>query len=169
VKGFEDLLGLTVTSWNGREWAIRTGDEPDSESQFEDPTVPCLQFLTLFPVIESGLLARIVSEQQDDGWGLAMDHENWIARGSAGAVRERESLSLPTGQIESVDVRVEDALISEVLLRIGGTELLLVAGEVGDAWGEPLQWHRFDEEVLAFLDPSDADRIDWIPPRGVSS
>jgi hypothetical protein len=37
-------------------------------------------------------------------------------------------------------------------LRIDGVEMALVAGELGDDYGAPLQWHRFDESVLASAD-----------------
>ncbi|WP_157887685.1 hypothetical protein [Frondihabitans sp. PAMC 28766] len=165
IGAFEALRGHRVTKWQGSEWALRFDDESDEPAQFDDPEVPCVQAIELIAVVEGQDPVCFWAPQDDEGFGLGIERRHWTRRHSGGALRSRESLPLPTGIVERVEVRVEHSCISEVAMQVGGVDILLVAGEVGDAWGELLQWHRFDEQVLAFPNASDADQIDWVPPR----
>ena len=57
-------------------------------------------------------------------------------------------------------------LVAEVLLRIVGHDVLLMAGEPYEGQNGQLVWHRLDESVLVLTDPAGADDVSWIPERG---
>lgn len=154
VAGFLDLRDSVVGSWQGVEMAVRDGG-------FGGPDVPCLQLWALYT--DTGTV--IDTYQDDDVFGL------WARPGTAVAVEEpgyrlRALTELPTGRVGSVTVHLDGDVLAEVRFRIGGQDLLLIAGEAHEDRSGRLVWHRLDESVLAFTDPGAADRMRWVPPRG---
>jgi hypothetical protein len=167
IAMFEGLRGRRITGWQGTDRLTGLGGSPEPESQ--DPNLPCLNLSNLFASIDADDSVHIfVGEMRGDDWTFALSIDNDVhpaGREISGASRGREPLTLPTGIVENVDVRLEDGVIAEVALGIGGVEMLLIPGDLDEDWDNPQVWRRFDEHVLAFADASDADRIDWAPPR----
>ncbi|GAA1293852.1 hypothetical protein Psi02_42480 [Planotetraspora silvatica] len=163
VNGFEGLAGCVVESWRGVEMAVRehAADGP----QFSDPDVPCLQLVQLEATLDGADRRTIDAYQNDAYFGLHLAAStDRHAQQWAGIYRESE-LSLPIGRINAATVRFEEGVLAEVTLSIGPVTVLLMAAEVDELDSGSLAWHRFDESVLVFPDPADADKIDWTPSR----
>ena len=167
ARGIERLLGRTVTSWVGIEMAIlETGT--DGAPVFEDDRVPCLQLMRLTATLDTDETFAFVTAQNETEFGLwrVPDSQAFATDDPQSIYRQRVLVDLPTGDITKTSIRSSEAGdIAEVELHFGDSALLLIAGEVWEERGDALSFHRFDESVLAFTDPSAADRINWIPPR----
>jgi hypothetical protein len=165
---FEALAGQTVTCWEGVEMALR--DTTPSGPQFIDAEVPLLQLVRVDLTIDAHHRCTIHTyqddSQDDTAWGLqlAPDKPRADPRDWDGIYRQR-SLELPVGRIDGVDVRIDEDTLAEVTLRFAEAELLLIAGEVWENFDGTLDFHRFDESVLAFTEPAAASALVWIPPR----
>jgi hypothetical protein len=165
VQEFERLRGQRITSWTGIKMALRE-EGPAGGPQFEDPAVPCLQMLFLEASLEDGDLATIDTYQADDVWGMqlrqaAIDGSvNWT-----GICRMRGLQELPVGEVESVSTALDGGVLAEVLLRIHGQPLLMMADELYERPHERLEFVRLDESVLAFTDPASAESVNWTPER----
>jgi hypothetical protein len=141
-------------SWSGIEMAL------------PDHTVPCLQMLVLGLSFGDGTLVDVGTYQDDDVWGLRL--RPGTGHGTAdrdGIYRSRVLSELPTGGIDDVSAVVEDGVLAEVVLRIDGRPLLLMAGEGYETTADRVRMVRLDESVLVFIDPSAADSLGWTPPR----
>ena len=92
-----------------------------------------------------------------DGELRAIDETDEIAR--------RVHPTFPTGEIMEALPQVESGSIAEVFLRIGGADLLVLAGEVLERNDGGFDMNRLDESVLVFSDPSQADAVTWRPAR----
>jgi hypothetical protein len=107
----------------------------------------------------------IETYQDDDSFGLRVavsthsHDQEW-----AGIYRKTE-LSLPIGRSDEVTVRLEGGTLAEVTLSIDRMAILLIAAEIYELNNGSLEWHRFDESVLLFPEPTEADKIEWIPTR----
>ncbi len=139
---------------------------PDGRPQFEDADVPCLQLCVLTGRFDDGTLLQVGTDQDDDVWGLRLRSAAGDEHAAAdGIYRSRALTELPTGEVVSVSVWADHGVLAEVLLRFRGRPLLLVAGELEEDRDHRLWYHRLDESVLAFTDPSAAGSIHWIPER----
>lgn len=165
VAEFAALRGRSVQSWSGVEMALR--DDAPGGPQFTDPDVPCLQLLQLRFRLDDGSRWSCDTYQDDDGWGLMLARSQASAGPNApeGIYRFRHLVELPTGVIRDVRVFLDGPTLAEVALRIGHSDLLLIAGELNEEWSGRLSWGRLDESVLAFTDPRQADQITWSTPR----
>lgn len=169
--GFEALAGRIVAGWVGIEMAIRDEDA-DGAPQFHDPLVPVLQLSLLQVDFVDGPSWTLAPDfVVDDVWGLHVRAEEPIESSrltrAEGTYRARRLDELPVGEVHGVEVVVGEAgEIAEVRVRIGGRDLLLMAGEIEETWTERLRYVRGDLSVLVFTDPAAADGIDWYPPRG---
>ncbi|GGU31286.1 hypothetical protein [Lentzea flava] len=170
AREFASLRGTHVESWVGVEWALRE-DVPGTGPQFHDPSVPFLQLWGLQAVLADGQGVSVGTYQHDTDFGLWIDP--WADfRGKlqderlwTGSTRWRALTELPTGHVDEVTVVVDEGVLAEVLLRIAGRPLLLMAGEASETEEGGLTFLRLDESVLAFTDPAAADLIPWNPPR----
>ena len=164
------LQGLShVVGWRGVEMAVRDGD--GAEPRFGGDGVPCLVFWGLLAILDDGTARRVDTDQDDDAWGLCFSVDGprrWKVREDGSGYRTREVTELPIGEITVLTVRFDTGrlLVAEVLLRIGGHDGLLMAGEPYEGQNGQLVWHRLDESVLVFTDPAGADDVSWIPERG---
>jgi hypothetical protein len=167
LAAFASLQGSRVARWRGIEQAL-IDEGPDGSPRFEHPSAPFIQLFRLEldgPDLGSGMSIGIY--QFDDVWGLGVkenrveydDDDEW------NGIYRIWSPTLPLGVIDRIDIRLEEGVISELLLRIDGSDLLLVAGEAYETSADSFDLHRLDESVLVFTDPSAATKLDWIPPR----
>jgi hypothetical protein len=165
------LRGGHVVAWRGVEMALR--ENVGGQPQFTDPTVPCLQLLQLDMQLSAGSLRRIGTSPDDDLWGLMVHGggEGGFAFPFDGIYRERVLEELPTGVVDDVAVVLdeEERVIAEVVLRVGGSRLLLVAGELYEGLEGQLTFAHLDESVLAFVDPRQADAIAWMGGRSLQT
>ncbi|WP_433087482.1 hypothetical protein ACQP1P_16150 [Dactylosporangium sp. CA-052675] len=157
------LQGQNVGSWQGIEMAVR-GD--DAHFEFGGPDVPCLQLLTLRMTLADNSPVVVTTYQDDDGFGLAIDTcSTWPSEAPDAGYRLRALPELPTGRVQEASTYLDGDLLAEVMLRVEGRELLLVAGEADEDHSGRLVWHRLDESVLVFTRPGDAEAIPWVPAR----
>lgn len=145
--------------------------EPATAVVFREPEVPFLQFHTLEAVDSIGRRHRFQTYQNDTQWGLCVrtvetSEQRLLESEWTGIYRLTAPVDeLPTGMVEQVNLLIEDGDIEEVTLVIDSKPLLLVAGEVWEMTQNRLEFHRFDESVLAFTDQATAEEIEWIPAR----
>ncbi|MFI5932868.1 hypothetical protein [Actinoplanes sp. NPDC051494] len=160
VREFGDLRGRRVEAWTGVEMALR--EDVGGRPQFEDPSVPFLQLLSLSARFADGSSLDVGTYQDDNAWGLwprpasGRDRARW-----EGIFRWRELPELPTGAIDDVVVTEDEDQLAEVLLRVRGRPLLMLAGEVYEQMDGRLTFARLDESVLVFTDPAAADSVVW--------
>ena len=159
---FLALKGQVVASWQGNEMAVR-----DDPPQFGGPDVPCLQLDPLRMTFDTGMSLRVLAYQGDQAWSLGCaDGGGWQDEDLGWSIFRRRSLpELPTGRIDEVAAYLDGDTLAEVTLRVGGHDLLIMAGEAGEERSGELSWHRGDESVLVFTEPGKADAMLWIPPR----
>jgi hypothetical protein len=138
-----------------------------SGPQFDDPAVPCLQLFGLQPFLDGDTALSVTTYQDDTKFGLRtspesgfLDEWQWD-----GIYRRRSLTELPVGQIEQVALFVDNGVVAEVHLRIGAQPLLLIAGEVDETLAGELLFHRLEESILAFIDPTAAEHVPWTTPR----
>jgi hypothetical protein len=168
VREVGQLRGQQIKAWTGVETALRE-ETAVGGPQFEDRAVPCLQLLTLGAALGDGTFVNVGTYQDDSAWGLwlhraASDHSaDWA--GVAGIYRMRTLSELPTGEVDGVSTFLDEEVLAEVVLRIRGRPLLLMAGELYESAQERLVFTRCDESVLVFTDPSAAQSVDWVPER----
>jgi hypothetical protein len=164
VREFGRLRGRRITSWTGVEMALRE-ESAEGVPQFEDPAVPCRQLLSLDASLDDGSVVRVGTYEDDTRWGLRL-HPAAAEYAVGGIYRRRALPELPTGEIGGVSTFVDEGVLAEVVLRIQGRPLLLMAGELYESGKGPLlSFVRLDESVLAFTDPSAADSVAWVPAR----
>ncbi|GIG93371.1 hypothetical protein Pen02_83070 [Plantactinospora endophytica] len=168
VREFGQLRGQHITAWMGVEMALRE-EIAAGGPQFEDPSVPCLQLLTLGASLSDGTFVTVGTYQDDSAWGL------WLRRaasdysadraGMAGTYRMRTLSELPTGEVDGVSTFLDEEILAEVVLHVQGRPLLLMAGELYESAQQRLVFTRCDESVLVFTDLSAAESVDWVPER----
>jgi hypothetical protein len=162
-SGFESLLGRSVSGWRGVEMAFRE-DGPEGP-RFTDSTLPFLQLRELTLLLSREVHRTVRTYQDDDNFGLSITDAVEVDRRTWDGIFRHGELDLPVGPVTLVDVRFDDATLAEVSFVIGGSPLLLIAGEVYENYDDTLEVHRFDESVLAFTDQEVARSINWIPSR----
>ncbi|GIE86007.1 hypothetical protein [Actinoplanes regularis] len=164
IRKFDQLRGRRIESWTGVEMALR--EDVGGSPRFEDATVPFLQLAPLTARLDDGTFFTVDTDQGDRSWGLL---PNPGAPGTStdpgGIFRLRSLPELPLGEVDAVSAFLDDDVLAEVLIRIQGRSLLLMAGEVYEQWDGGLSFVRHDESVLVFTDPSAAESIDWLPER----
>lgn len=136
--------------------------------QFSDPEVPCLQLFDLQATLDDdGVVSIAATDRHDDVFGLPACPESRLGTedGWDGIYRFRSLDELPIGRMEHVAVFVGEGVIAEVCLVIGAQPLLLIAGELEEAFDGGLLFQRFDESVLVFTDPAATERVSWTTPR----
>jgi hypothetical protein len=144
--------------------AVR-GDD-DTHFEFGGPDIPCLQLLTLRMTLDTDSTLVVTTYQDSDAFGLAIGtSSNALIEEQGTGYRSRTLPELPTGQIEEMTVYLDVDLLAEVTVRVGGQELLLIAGEADEDQADRLVWHRLGESVLVFTQPSHAGAMSWIPIR----
>lgn len=74
-------------------------------------------------------------------------------------------IEFSTGTVEDVRLHAEEGVHDELPLTIEGASLLLIAAKIYENNDSSLEWHRFDESVLAFTNIPAADRLAWMPAR----
>ncbi|GAB2582900.1 hypothetical protein [Microlunatus antarcticus] len=155
----EALVGVTVTSWDGVEMAIRedSGDGP----QFTDPQVRFLQLAWLR--LRSGPDEQTIGVYQGDGWfGLCVEAAGRPSPQDCYGIMRWRALDLPVGRIDGVKIDFDEGTLARITLTIDGRDLLLVAGEVCETLDGRLEVHRLDESVLVFRDPVEAEKVHWM-------
>lgn len=160
---FESLAGRIVAGWRGVEMALR--ESTPTGPQFSDPGAPCLQLAQLEVTLDTTDHRTIDTYQDDTTFGLRVAAS--VARRDRkwdGIYRQRE-LDLPVGRIDAVTTSLDEGTLAEVTLSIGQMTLLLIAAEIYESNDGSLEWHRFDESVMVFAEPTEADKIEWLPPR----
>jgi hypothetical protein len=166
ASAFEALQSQSIESWHGVEMFLY--EDEDGVEIFEDERVPCLQMHWLVLTLGDGS-QRVVSTYQDDSvFGLRIRAAVPAAASDpqiTDGFRYRTLPQLPAGEVSTALPVIEDGQLVEFRLTIGGALLLLIAGEIQPTWTERLEFHRFDESVLVFLDPDAADALAWIPER----
>ncbi len=132
------LKGRSVVGFVATEIAFRGGDgADDGPPQFEDRSLPFMQVCPLYLNLDSDQTFRFITYQDDEFWGICFESQlnAWEPELDAGSsdslFRTRKLDGFPTGQVQSVEVHLDDdGQIAEVLLNISGDPILLVAGEV---------------------------------------
>lgn len=155
----EALVGVTVTSWDGVEMALRddSGDGP----QFTDPQVRFLQLAWLR--LRSGPKEQTIGVYQDDDcFGLCIEATGSPSPHDCYGIMRWRALDLPLGRIEGVKINLDEGTLARITLTIDGRDLLLVAGEVHETLDGRLEVHRLDESVLVFRDPVEAEKVHWM-------
>jgi hypothetical protein len=161
---FLALKDQVIRSWTGVEMAVRGGDGVAPE--FGGPDVPCLQLRVLGAETATGVTRTVATYQDDDSFGLTIQVDAGFDSDDVGhGYRARALPELPLGLVRHVSVYVDADVLAEVGLRVGDRDLLLVAGEAQEDQTGRLVWHRFDESVLAFPDPTVVERVHWVPAR----
>jgi hypothetical protein len=169
VHEFASLRGRHVESWVGVERALQE-DGPE----FHHPDAPFLQLWGLLATLDGGEPFSIGTYEHyvhnpDCGlWRHQWPEFQLKLQNKTmwdGITRWRALSELPTGHVHEATVHTDEGVVAEVLLRIGGQPLLLMAGEAYETWEDGLAFHRLDESVLAFTDPAAADQIPWSTPR----
>jgi hypothetical protein len=156
---------VEIESWAGLEYAIWE-EGPDGKPVFQHPDVPCLQFDYLVVRFAGRPLQKVGTYQNDTDWGLCVDPWNGRVPTSEGIYRWSDSVELPVGRVEDIDIHVsEQGDIAEVLLSVSGAPLLLMAAEMSETSPTTIRYISDDESVLVFTDPIAADRLDWMPQR----
>src|SRR5262245_56071288 len=74
IASFHRLQGQAVVQWIGIEMALRDAGA-DGLRQWEDESVPMLQLSRVDLLLKGGGIARIVTYQNDDRWGLSRRDE----------------------------------------------------------------------------------------------
>jgi hypothetical protein len=168
VREFEQLVGQRIDSWTGVEMALRE-ETAAGGPQFEDPTVPCLQLNVLGALFQDGTFMNIGTYQNDSVWGLCLRR---AATDPSAALADRDRIyrrrilsELPTGEVDGVATFLAEDVLAEVVLKIQDRPLLLMAGELAESLQGRLTFVRYDESVLAFTDPSEAELVAWVPER----
>jgi hypothetical protein len=163
---FASLRGRRIESWVGVEMALRA-DVAGAGPQFDDAQVSCLQLFDLQAALDDGGTLSVGTYQDDAVFGLWPrlevtfdDDGHW-----EGIYRSRPLIELPVGQVEQVAVFADEGVLAEVHLWIGARPLLLIAGELEEAFAGQLLFCRLDESVLAFTDPGVVDHVPWNSSR----
>jgi hypothetical protein len=162
------LSGRTINRIVAVEMALRE-EGPDGFPQFEDPAIPFLQLYSLYLELEELETVKFITYQNDDTWGLLAttdiepgEQQYWRDQPADSIYRYRELHDFPRGRIDDVSVALDEKEdIAEVLLCVGGKDVLLVAGEVYETWGDALEVVKGDESILMFKNPSDIDRVQF--------
>lgn len=138
----------------------------DSDPRFGDATIPCLQLVGQQAVLTDDATMSITTYQDDAFYGLrSFPEARFDERTWEGIYRWRALTELPVGEVEEVAVFVDEGLLAEVDLRIGGHPLLLVAGELDGTPEDELLLHRLNDSVLAFTDLGAAENAPWTSSR----
>jgi hypothetical protein len=170
MRKFMSLRGKRVLSWSGIETALFE-EGPDGAPQFEVEGVPFMQLGVLYLALEDSVVMCIgTAENGYGGCGLSASvggRRSVLPVGSdspsSGIDREADLRSMPKCRVSEVDLRFSDAGdISEVLFIFeDDRRILLIAGEAYPRWDGGLDFHRDDESVLLFTNPSDAATLQW--------
>ena len=159
------LAGATISRWSGVDSDTSWSDEPD-ELVFLDPGGPFQQLIGLRAECADGLVLDLSAFYNSGDIGeLAIERSDGRAFPTRFGLRESDLTNLPVGKVESIEFHLAEyghdwrALV-EVLLTIGGRPLLVVAAEImPDHRGPIYRWS--DEDLFVFVDPAEADRVDW--------
>ncbi|MEU4240494.1 hypothetical protein [Actinoplanes sp. NPDC026619] len=166
IQEFDRLRGRWVKAWSGVEMALREEAALGGGPQFEDPAVACLQMLVLGAHLSDDSFVTVGTYQDDDVWGLRLGQQtNYASAEWTGIYRLRGLPELPIGEINDVSVLLDEELLAEVVLRIHGQPVLLMAGEVYESAENRLSLVALDESVLVFTDPSAAESSEWVPKQ----
>ncbi|MFC3382603.1 hypothetical protein [Couchioplanes azureus] len=166
IDEFDRLRGRHVTSWSGVEMALRDEAPDGGGPQFEDPAISCLQMLIVGVGFGDGPLLTVHTYQDDDVCGLRMGaNADYLSAEWTGIYRLRDLSMLPTGEIEEVSVVLDEGVVAEVVLRVRGRPVVLMAGEAYEVGGDRLRLVRLDESVLVFTDLAAVESVDWHPER----
>jgi hypothetical protein len=158
----ERLAGSAVVGWRGIEMAFF--EDRDGSPVFEDANAPFRQFSCLELNLGAQRNPVIGTYQDDNGWGLWLTDHKASWEGQDGIFRTVHP-ELPTGTISAVAIHIDERTVAEVLIAIGDRQVLFVAGEAHENQSGGVDLHRFDESVLVFAHPADADRLVWSPAR----
>ena len=165
VKAAQSLAGQSVRSWAADEQAIRSNAD-ETQFDFTDPQVPCLQLTALTVESANGSITRFGNHQNNDEFGVTVTADGAALSGKAmDGYRFRWLDELPTGLVTSVATRMSDAGdLTEIEFGFGHEVVLIVAGEIYATATTLLDFHRFDGSLLVFTSRADHDAIDWTPP-----
>jgi hypothetical protein len=160
---------LEIQSWEGEEWPLESADG-ERATAWATPA----DRRTPYDWIRAraGQEHALISTYQDDavfGLNFIPRHDRQLPNSPVGDRRPRQHLPLPTGRINHVeivyDTTVEGGacpgLVTEAFLHGKDRSTLLIAAE---AYSRD-EWHLYDESVVALIDPTAADALDWVPVR----
>ncbi len=165
IRAAEALTGLEIRGWHGVEMAIRD-EGADGLPVFEEEGVDCIQFLRLEIETTDGTL-RVGTDMADD-WMLTIEGADQVDPfGLHGIYRARRAMDLPVGVVDRVTLRttVPSEELAEVVLSIGGRDVILVAAEITENWDSPLLFAWPDESVLLFTDRAAVEAANWTGSR----
>ncbi|GAA2908247.1 hypothetical protein Acy02nite_90890 [Actinoplanes cyaneus] len=138
----------------------------DTHFEFGGPDVLCLQLLTLRLTFDTGSTLAVTTYQDDDAFGLAIgSSSNGPGEEMGTGYRSRSSPELPAGQIEEAAVYLDGALLAEVTLRVGGQQVVLIAGEADENSPADSYGIASASPYLSSPRPSDARAMSWTPTR----
>lgn len=164
----ERLAGKVITGWTGVEMAIT--EDTGTGAEFGHDDADCVQLLSLTAMLADGTAASFTTYQDDCLFGqLIGDSDPAAGRQWTGIYRARHLAEFPAGPVSGIRLHAEQGTHAELLLMIAGRKLLLIAGEICGAPAGALEWHRFDESVLAFTSTAAADRVPWTPARAATA
>lgn len=164
------FASLDVTSWEGEEWALESGDDdaPRAWATADDLRAP-FAWLRARTTEQNA----VVGIYQDDAvFGLNFSPAQTqpvLPDVDAGSVRSRRDVPVVHGRLTRVDAvydtevdgAVAPGVFTEVLLRGDLGSALLIAAEAYSRH----EWHLYDESVVVLADLAAADSLAWIPHR----
>lgn len=162
------IVGSEIVGWDAIEMAVVEQGEGGAPA-FAHRDAPCLQLTMLAIVFADGLPLVVSHYQGIYTYGFRFEHREvpFEFTGSEGIFRRRQLDELAIGPVVSVVTRTatDSGDLTEVVLRVGGRDLLLIAGEIQETWTERLHWVWGDESTLVFTDPAEARKLPWVPSR----
>jgi len=138
---------------------------------FHDSSLPVLQLVELWLEFERQPGIRLYTYQNDDVFGLAADSTSKFAGECSNFPPHNDSIyrhitmdTLPSGEIRDVAFAFGPRSdLSELLLDVDGTRLLLLMAEVEQQTDGSLRVRKDDESILLVCPPELRAAIPWYP------
>jgi hypothetical protein len=166
-KLLEALQGAEVETIDAVEEAFRGSD--GSAPRFRDDRFRFLQCTFVELRLSDGRFARFHTTQGDDGWGIALEMRETTAmaahwndshrEGEPSIYRWAPDLGFALGRVETIETRMSDGLVSEVLLSFSGRRVMFKAGDVCEDYSVS----EMDENILLFLNADDSAGVTYNP------
>ena len=156
LSAFQSLEGSPLTQWRAVEMALNEAGTEDGLIWY-DKSVPMLQLLTLFALIDNQW-REIATYQDDDEFGLSIkpipkiddEMRRWPSKsGELSIYRLRVPDELPRGRVSQLSVRQNGrGNIASVEFLIQDRVIQLLAGEVYETHENTFEVKFMDESVL---------------------
>lgn|GEM_PF-680203 len=152
IDALKSLRAVTVIRWIGTEVALRESGT-DGLPDWEDNFVPYLQLDCLDVELEGSKVARIVTYQDNDDFGICRRDDLGQFTLSeeidpTSIFRRRELSELPVGCIDGVNVLTSHGVICRLELLLGRNRVTLIPGEVYEQEDCSLKIKSPDESIL---------------------